>query len=81
MKKKFKYVEVLWLDAVMSGGWENLARLVTPEPVISRGWLVADEKEHIVLASSIGAMPGDEDVGGTIAIRKADILKQRRLKV
>ncbi len=80
--KKFRFVEVVWVDACMSDAWESVADLVKPKLSLTRGWLVGEEKDHIVLAMSVGLAEDETDhVGGTWAILRADIKKMRRLKV
>ncbi len=74
-----KFVEVEWLDACMGSGWEGPRELIAPHRCRTRGWLVKEEKDYIVLAHSIGVEDGDEDVGGTIAIRRVDIKRTRRV--
>ncbi len=76
-----KFVEVVWIDACMSSGWEGLEELVAPRLAKTRGWLVGEEKDHIVIAHTVGVEDEDKDVGGTIAILRANIKKMRKVKV
>ena len=76
----FKFVEVTWKDASFSDGWEKLDDLCFPALCISRGWLVAEERDHIVLAMTIGE-DDDDEVGGTWAIPKGMIVKKRVMRV
>ena len=76
----FPFIEVKWLDAKFSGEWEAPDGLVEPGVCYTRGWLVEETDEHLVLASTVGE-GADEDVIGTCAIPKVMVLKRRRLKV
>lgn len=55
-----EFVEVIWGDAVSWAGWHELEGIYKPAMVITRGWLIHDEKEHVVLATSMNA---DEQTG------------------
>jgi hypothetical protein len=51
----FRFVEIHWHDAIgVAGGWVKDDELPTPIPHISRGWLVRDEPDHVVIAASFG---------------------------
>ena len=76
----FKFVEVTWKDVCFSDAWEDLDDLVSPAVCVTRGWLVAEERDHIVLAMTIGE-EDDDEVGGTWAIPKGMIMKKRVMRM
>ncbi len=78
--RELPFVEVEWNDAVASGSWEDEEGLVAPGVNYSRGWLVKETPEYLVLAMTVGD-EGEEDVLGTCAILKASIRRRRKLKV
>lgn len=50
-KQHYPQVEVWWLDACeMDGGWRDKLDRIAPYVVMSVGFLVAQDREHIVLA-------------------------------
>lgn len=74
------FIEVEWLDAKQSSVWEDEADLVAPGVNYTRGWLVKETDDYLVLAMTVGA-EGDDDVLGTCAILKGTIAKRRRCKI
>ena len=76
----FQFVEVEWVDAKFSGEWEAPDGLVEPGLCRTRGWLVKETDDYIVLASTVGE-EGDEDVIGTCVLPRVMVKRIRRLKV
>ena len=61
MNPKWKFVEVVWEDAVSLVQWgseENLPRIQT---CTTRGWLVREELDYIVLCATVGENPEEEN--------------------
>lgn len=54
MKKPWKYVEVDWADAVSSLKWADNGKFPSPQTFTTRGWLVFETLDHIVLAGTVG---------------------------
>lgn len=54
-----KFVEVQWLDANSDSAWVVPRKFPKPVPVITRGWLVAEEIDHVVVAGSYIADDGE----------------------
>lgn len=75
---KFPLVEIRWDDAETSGGWEQASDL---KPVhaeaITVGFVVAETKDHVVIASTIGE---DGSTNGRIQIPVKMILKRRMMR-
>lgn len=60
-----KFVEVEWLDANSDTGWKKPADFPKPTPVRTRGWLVQEAIDYVVVAGSTHA---DGEYGELIAI-------------
>lgn len=67
------YVE--WVDAVSDGGWEDSVK-VDIHPVCTIGFLIAETKEGICLASTVS---GDNS-NARMHIPKAWITKRKNIK-
>lgn len=78
---KYKYVEVEWNDAQAESGWaddpDDLVRCVR---CVTRGWLVKETQEEVVLAMALG-IEDFPTVGGTWAIPRSMIHEVRSLRV
>ncbi len=48
----YKFVEVEWLDANSGGGWEQMHELPEVAMVHTRGWLVKQDLEGIVVSGT-----------------------------
>lgn len=71
-KKRYKFVEFKWWDAHSVDDWVKEHELPKPAPIITRGWLLKETKNYIVLAGS-HAPEDDGDAaqfGEVIAIPK-----------
>ena len=80
----WKFCEVKWSDAKSDAHWQDHANLHGPATIISRGWLVINEKTHITLAASyMEPEEGDEvsDVGEIITIPRGCIVLITEIEV
>ncbi len=81
--KKWRFVEVTWMDAVSMAEWKSQDDLPKPVRCISRGWLVKETKRYLVTAASVvfkedGSV---DEVSELLAIPKAGmVVKVRGLK-
>lgn len=58
----FDFVEVRWIDAETSHGWENESEIKTPtEPVTTFGLLVKKDKKFVVVAASASWNETDQE--------------------
>lgn len=75
------FVEVTWDDAVATEGWvEASSTDLTMERMVTRGWLIKETPEYIVIANSI-KLGGADLIGGTNVIPRGMIVAQQELKV
>ena len=82
LKLKWRYVEVVWDDATSHNeSWVHKDEEVTPETVVTRGWLVADKETYVSIASSVSIDPDDEVVGNVATIPRGMIKTMRELRV
>ncbi len=85
MTEKLKFVEVSWMDAHSVAEWLDVNEpLPYPVACVSRGWLVKDTKEYLVLAGTLSLTRSGKvyGYGEVIAIPKGGFVKKvRRLKV
>ncbi len=80
-----RYVEVEWMDAQSVATWVD-AEEVLPAPIacVTRGWLVKETKEFVVLAGTMSLTRSGKPsgFGEVIAIPKGGFVKKvKRLKV
>lgn len=76
--KKYKYVEVTWIDAVSVSEWVAPDKLPCPAVIRTRGWLVGENKDHITIA---GTLSEDGGYGEVITIPRCWAkIKQLRVK-
>ena len=79
MKRRYDLVEILWHDAAdMESGWTSK---VKPEPAIamSAGYLVYQDKDHIVLAQDCDGA-GEHNGRGQIPrgmVKQIKVLKKK----
>ena len=51
----YRYVEIHWVDAIgVEGGWVTGDDLPVPTPHVTRGWLIHDVPDHVVIAATCG---------------------------
>lgn len=74
------YLEIEWEDAASNDGWADKDTDLSPEIILSRGWLVKKTSNYLTLANSIHR-DNDHQFGGTQTIPLGMILKCRELKV
>lgn len=63
---------VEWLDAVADCGWTESREVPKPARIWSAGWVVANTREHITLATS--ADEGSEIVNATMTIPRGMVV-------
>lgn len=68
-------IEVHWNDAQAETGWINPDQVPGLAPIRTRGWLVKDAVDHIVVCLNAAE---DGDLGDCIAIPKAWIKEDDR---
>jgi hypothetical protein len=78
-KKRLTMLEVVWDDCLLfTGGWEAHADVMRQRRRIrqrSVGYVLADDKKGVMLASSLSQ---GGNVFGTLVIPAAQIVKRRR---
>ncbi len=83
--KKFRFVEVQWKDAHSVADWRSLAELPAPAECVTRGWLVKETDEYVVIAGTLLWKEGGGSVelaGEMICIPKGGFTQKiKRLKV
>lgn len=76
----YKFVEVVWDDAVSAAGWLSPGNLPEPERIRTRGWLISEKDDYVVLASSIDVSEDEDlDVGATWTIPRGMIVEVNEL--
>lgn len=74
-----KFVEVKWWDIRSDATWRGLDKLPRPVNCTSRGWVVAEDKETLTLAGTIGHKadddPDDEELVGEIIVLPRGCIK------
>ncbi len=75
-----KFVEVEWLDAISVAEWRTLSNLPKPAKCVTRGWVVKEMDDYVVLA---GTMLYKEDgsideVSELLVIPKRGMVKKMR---
>lgn len=73
-----KFVEVRWVDAMRSDGWCVLAEAPHVVKCITRGWLIREDDEQVILA---GTTSGDGEFGEVIAIPRGMVTAMETLKI
>ncbi len=85
MTEKLKFVEVNWMDAHSVATWVDVDEpLPSPVACVSRGWLVKETKEYLVLAGTLSLTSSGKvyGFGEVIAIpKKGFVVKMKRMKV
>ncbi len=85
MMEKLKFVEVSWLDAHSVATWVDVDEpLPGPGVCVTRGWLVKETKEYLVLAGTLSLNPSGTvyAFGEVITIPKGGfVTKVKRMKV
>lgn len=79
----YPLVEVIWNDAASnSETWVDIDDVVTPEQVVTTGFLVKECSDYITVAASVS---NEEDhiknVGNTMTIPKGMIVSRREVKI
>lgn len=75
-----EFCEVEWEDATSEDGWADKDTDLSPELMITRGWLVKSEERYITLANTIYKNSADH-FGGTQTIPRGMIINCRKIKV
>ena len=75
---KYRFVEVVWLDANRSLGWTLAGEMPQPAKCVSRGWVWQDDAAAVVLYSTITESDPVE-YGETIAIPKGMVVSMKEL--
>ncbi len=78
-KKKPRFVEVHWQDAISIATWvaaDNLEKEARTPDIVSRGWLLVENDRQIIIAGTISS----SEVGEVIGIPKGMLIKVRTLK-
>lgn len=78
-KLVYKRVDVTWLDAVSGDGWVNVDDLSAPAVCHTRGFLIRDLPEYIVVAGTIDK-ENPELVGDVLTIPKVMITQMKQRK-
>ena len=61
MMPAFRYVEIHWVDAIgVEGSWVTDDELPTPAAHVTRGWLIKDTPDYVVVAATFGFDDKDE---------------------
>jgi hypothetical protein len=81
MGKKFPpFVEVFWDDAQSTAEWvERNAIPKTPRHV-TRGWLIEDSEERLVIAATLQLTEGDS-LGEVVTILQGMVVRKRVMRV
>ncbi len=79
-KKRLKFVEILWHDAISDSEWMDVKSLPVVVPCVSRGWLLIDDAQQVTLAATIQVQDGGS-VGEVVSIPRGMVHKMRTLKV
>lgn len=86
MNKRFKIkiddiVKIIWVDTMAWAGWHSQYQLKDYGllPITSVGIVVADRKDCIVIATSVGGSYLHEQVGQITSIPKETIMKISKL--
>ena len=78
----FPFVEVRWMDAHSTDEWTKYAGLPELAPITTRGWLIKDEKDYIVIAGTVAHEDrGEETLYGEVLAIPRGWAKIKRLKV
>lgn len=77
--KRVPFVEVHWSDAASCATWRGPDELPHVQPCMTRGWLLEEGKDEVVIAATIQV--DSPDVGEIIAIPRGMVKRIRRLKV
>ena len=85
---EFKFVEVSWADANSGTGWlrvgDPLRDLPSSSACVTRGWLIKEDEEAVVLAGTMGLPEGpdhEHEFNQVIAIPRGMIKLLRNLEV
>lgn len=73
-----KFVEVRWVDAMRGDGWSPLSDAPHVVRCITRGWLVKEDDEQVVIA---GTTSGDGEYGEMIAIPRGMVTAMETLRI
>ncbi len=77
--KRVHFVEVHWNDATSCATWREPGDLPHVQACVTRGWLLEDGKEEVVIAATVQVE--GPDVGEVIAIPRGMVKRIRRLKI
>ena len=82
-KIPYRRVEVVWKDAASnSDSWIAIADISDPILINSTGWLVKDEPDAVVVASSVSHDgEGNDNVGNVMTIPRGMIISIKDVKV
>ena len=76
MSKKYKRVEIEWIDSKFGGDWEYLEEIIPkPAKVTSIGYLIDENEEGLTIAHSVT----EKQCCGRITIPKVCIAKKHEL--
>ena len=83
-KKSFKIDDVLkieWIDTMAWAGWHSQEQLQSYSlmPITSIGILVADKKDCLIIATSVGGSYLHEQIGQLTSIPKCSISRISKL--
>jgi len=86
-KPEYKFVEVTWADANSGTGWLRIGDPTRDLPsscaCVTRGWLIREDANAVVLAGTMGLPEGAEheaEFNQVIAIPRGMVIKKREMK-
>lgn len=80
----YKLRMIRWIDSTGLNGWQALETIqgLTPDPVISVGFVVAEDEDRIVITTSITERPGNlalQSGEGALVIPRVAIVSEREV--
>jgi len=80
---EWPFVEVIWRDTVSVCEWVTMATLPKIAVMSSRGWLVIDDPEHVIVAATYEiptSSAGVDCLGDVVAIPRGCIVSVTNLE-
>lgn len=75
----WKFVEIHWHDAAEADdAWVREEELPGPAHVVTRGWLLKEEDDHLVIGASIISDRDEKWTFGDVCVIPKGMIKKRR---
>ncbi len=76
---RWRFAEIVWNDANASSDWDKLEDIPRSRQMITRGWIISEDKRGITVAATLDLEGPEEQFSESIAIPFGCIVEIREV--